>query len=247
MLKNLTILETEKPLEETAETRKQLITAETRKQLITAETRKQLITAETRKQLEEKTRKNLTIAEMLKNLKNARKFKDFKKGTVIMSNSNYQYTLERNIGEIDDINFTPHFTPGDMLKLGVFEGKYLNDCMGEFPREWYKDALALGKLSPEKADVKCNYFSIKSRLSLQEWKKRGWIPQVPDDPDDRGWFQWYCRYYIGRRIPHVDAIQIKRWRAFKRHYAQVVKHCKDNPNCRPKQKQALLQWAYPIQ
>ena len=155
----------------------------------------------------------------------------------------YSYILSKNIGEIDNPEFAPYFTPGEMLEMGVFEGKYLNDCILEFPREWYEDAIKSGSLSPEMANIECNCFSIKSRMSRGEWLNKGWIPQIPGDPDNRGWFQWYCRYYIGRRIPELDNIQIKRWKAFKRHYGQVRKNCNDI-NCRPKQRQALLQWAY---
>jgi hypothetical protein len=169
-----------------------------------------------------------------------------------------------------------------MLRLGVFEGKYLNDCIHEFPREWYKSALKADKLRPDKADPSVNLFGIKSRQSLATWRRNGWIPvhsgsnlrhnavsarhnfvvvkshaMVPRDTvpdyDVRGWFQWYCRYWIGRRIPEIDKIQIARWKAFARHAGQIrasyrrgsrpitraqkMKH-------RPKQRQALLQWAY---
>ena len=97
--------------------------------------------------------------------------------------------------------FKPFYTPSQMLSMGVFEGKYINDCDHEFPKEWYTRANKYNKLSPKKADPSVNYFKIKSRLSLQEWKKRGWIPVHTKDKDVRGWFQWYCRYWIGRRIP----------------------------------------------
>jgi hypothetical protein len=137
--------------------------------------------------------------------------------------------------KIDHLEFKPSFTPQEMLKLGVFEGKYLNDCRDEFPQEWYTDA----KVSRDKPDVRLNYFGIKSRMSLQEWQSRGWIVS----PDNRGWFQWYCRYYLGRRIPEVDDAQIKRWKAFRRHLGQVRKNC-PTVKCRPKQRQALLQWAH---
>jgi hypothetical protein len=131
-----------------------------------------------------------------------------------------------------------------MLVMGVFEGKYMNDGEDEFPKEWYTEAKNNNKLSPGKADPSKNYFKIKSRLSLQEWQKRKWVPINKEDKDIRGWFQWYCRYWIGRRMPEVDSVQIKRWKAFARHYAQVKKNAKGNLNKRPKQRQALLQWSW---
>lgn len=148
----------------------------------------------------------------------------------------YQYRLIARAGKDFDEGFKPHFTPQKMLELGIFEGKYCNDSQNEFPKEWFKKA----KIS-EVADPSFNYFGIKSRQPLSIWRKKGWII----DPDPRGWFQWYCRYWLGRRIPKVDAVQIRRWRAFARHAAQVrincLKHCLA---CRPRQRQALLQWAY---
>lgn len=149
----------------------------------------------------------------------------------------YHYQLSEPVGENFAPEFQPELTPVEMLDMGVFEGKYLNDCRNEFPASWFEQA----HLSPEKADINKNFFHLKSRLSLSEWRSRGWII----DPDPRGWFQWYCRYYYGRRLPKVDEIQIKRWRAFKRHKAQVEKNCFiGDLNCRPRQRQALLQWAY---
>jgi hypothetical protein len=139
-------------------------------------------------------------------------------------------------------DFEPYYTPQQMLVMGVFEGKYITDGEEEFPKEWY-DA-ARHKLSPEKPDPLKNYFKIKSRLSLIEWRKRGWIPVHEKDKDVRGWFQWYCRYWIGRRIPEIDIIQIKRWKSFARHSAQVKKNARKNLKKRPKQRQALLQWSW---
>jgi hypothetical protein len=152
-----------------------------------------------------------------------------------------------------------------MLMLGVFEGKYLNDCVREFPAEWFLGALQFGRLSPEGPDpVRCNLFGIKSRQSLTVWRENGWSPSLErrgrdDDhyhgalgdparnPDERGWFQWYCRYWMGRRIPDLDAIQIRRWRSFRRHAGAVRGGCPPysrDPKCRLRERQALLQWAY---
>ncbi len=150
--------------------------------------------------------------------------------------SGYRYRLEAAMGEDFDPAFVPHLTPKQMLAMGVFEGKYINDCRAEFPADWYAEA----KLS-DQPDPSVNFFAVKSRQPLAVWREKGWIY----GPDPRGWFQWYCRYYLGRRLPEVDAKQIKRWRAFARHAGQVRANCEPGDIfCRPRQRQALLQWAY---
>lgn len=172
----------------------------------------------------------------------------FKKNYVITSNNTmekgYKYILTENPGKRFDPEFKPAYTPKKMLEMGVFEGRYCNDQINEFPREWYLTALKKNKLSPGRADPSVNYFKIKSRLSLKEWRKRKWVPCHPLDRDVRGWFEWYMRYWLGRRIPEVDHIQISRWKKFNRHYAQVLKNAKGDIKKRPRQRQALLQWSY---
>ena len=148
----------------------------------------------------------------------------------------YSYELEAPMGEEFDPGFTPFHTPAEMLVMGVFEGKYLNDCRDEFPVDWFEGA----KLS-DTPNPALNYFAIKSRQPLSVWREKGWIY----GPDPRGWFQWYCRYFMGRRLPQTDATQIKRWRAFSRHAGQIRANCDAGDIfCRPRQRQALLQWAY---
>ena len=156
----------------------------------------------------------------------------------------YSYTLTAPPGRDFAPGFRPALSPARMLRMGVFEGKYLNDCVFEFPREWYAAALRAGRLSPGVADPSLNAFGIKSRLSLRAWRRNGWLPAAMGDRDVRGWFQWYCRYYMGRRCPD-DERQIRRWKAMRRHIAQIRLHCMEgNWNCRPRQRQALLHWAY---
>merc|ERR1711916_235042 len=171
-----------------------------------------------------------TKADLKKLIKKARPASWFGKGKIInvddKMQSGYSYELEENPGEGFADQFEPDYTPAEMLAEGVFEGKYLNA------------------------------FQIKSRKPLEHWKAKGWIPCVDDDPDVRGWFQWYCRYYMGRRIPTVDKRQIGRWRSFRRHAGQVrASYKRMEPSDRPttkeekmqhraKQRQGLLQWAY---
>ncbi|MGO1120711.1 hypothetical protein ACTL6U_18530 [Rhodovibrionaceae bacterium A322] len=148
----------------------------------------------------------------------------------------YSYDLVAPAGQDFMPGFTPCFSPREMLALGVFEGKYLNDCQAEFPADWFDKA----KLS-DRPDPALNHFGIKSRKPLSYWKEKGWIY----GPDPRGWFQWYCRYYQGRRLPDVDDIQVKRWRAFTRHAGQIRANCEPGDVfCRPRQRQGLLQWSH---
>jgi hypothetical protein len=163
-----------------------------------------------------------------------------KQQTVIVNDRmqrNYRYVLVAPAGRNFDPDFRPDLTPPEMLRLGVFGGKYMTDCRHEFPASWFSKA----KLSPDGADPKLNFFGVAASQPLSVWREKGWIH--PDDP--RGWFQWYCRYYLGRRLPEIDRVQIRRWRNFARHAAQVRKHCMPGDVfCRRRQRQALLQWAY---
>ena len=150
--------------------------------------------------------------------------------------TDYRYKLDAPAGENFAVDFKPHLSPRQMLEAGVFEGKYCNDCTDEFPQSWYENA----KIG-EKPDPALNYFGIKSRQPLSVWRQKGWIY----GPDPRGWFQWYCRYYLGRRLPEIDSIQIKRWKAFSRHAGQIRANCEPGDIfCRRRQRQALLQWSY---
>lgn len=149
---------------------------------------------------------------------------------------NYVYYLTEPIGKNFFPDFKPELTPKQMLALGVFGGKYMTDCQKEFPKDWFKKA----KLDSDKHDPNKNFFGVNASQPLAVWRKKGWIY----DEDPRGWFQWYCRYYMGRRCPD-DERQIKRWKAFKRHIIQIKNNCaKKDWDCRPKQRQAALHWAY---
>ncbi|MDH5394454.1 MAG: hypothetical protein OEY11_14815 [Gammaproteobacteria bacterium] len=149
---------------------------------------------------------------------------------------NYSYQLTEPEANNFDSEFKPELTPKELLALGVFGGKYMNDCRDEFPADWFSQA----RLSAEKKDISLNYYAVDASQPLSEWQRKGWLHHQ----DPRGWFQWYCRYYRGRRTDD-DRRQIKRWKAFRRHAAAVRKNCEQYDfNCRKKQRQALLHWAY---
>jgi hypothetical protein len=149
----------------------------------------------------------------------------------------YTYELVAPAGRGFAPDFKPELTPAEMLHLGVFGGKYMTDCRKEFPKSWFQHA----KLSPNGRDPARNYFGVDASQPLSVWRKNGWIYR--DDP--RGWFQWYCRYYMGRRLGDEDTRQIKRWKQIKRHVAQLKRNCDSlDLGCRRRQRQALLHWAY---
>lgn len=149
----------------------------------------------------------------------------------------YSYTLTEPTGRHFDPEFEPDLTPKELLALGIFSGKYMTDCREEFPAAWFTEA----RLATSRPEPRLNYFGVAASQPLSVWRDNGWLHQ--DDP--RGWFQWYCRYYMGRRMTHEDTRQIKRWKAMRRHITQVRRNCEPgDPMCRPRQRQALLHWAY---
>jgi hypothetical protein len=148
----------------------------------------------------------------------------------------YTYCLVEPPGRNFHPEFQPELTPKEMLQMGVFGGKYMTDCREEFPADWFEGV----RLCHERHDPDLNFFGVNASQPLSYWRQRGWIYE--EDP--RGWFQWYCRYFLGRRCPD-DERQIKRWKAIRRHIGQLRKHCLPGDlSCRRRQRQALLHWAY---
>lgn len=149
----------------------------------------------------------------------------------------YSYNLTEPVGKNFDPRFCPDLSPKQMLTLGIFDGKYFSKITNEFPKNWFTNT----KITKKEADVDLNYFKIHASQPLSVWQKKGWI--YKDDP--HGWFEWYCRYYMGRRIEKEDDRQIKRWVAMRRHIGQINKNCRvGDLFCRKRQRQALLHWAY---
>ena len=152
----------------------------------------------------------------------------------------YEYELSEKMGENFDKEFKPDLTPKQMLEFGVFGGVYMRDCVKEFPKDWFKSA----KFAPKETNKhlkELNYFKVNASQPLSVWREKGWIHKG----DPRGWFQWYCRYYMGRRLIEEDKTQIRRWKAMKRHLGQIRANCRPSDAfCRPRQRQALLHWAY---
>lgn len=149
----------------------------------------------------------------------------------------YSYELTEPAGQNFHEEFKPELTPKQLLELGIFGGVYMRDCKDEFPADWFENA----RFAENTRDPMINFFEINASQPLAEWRRKGWIY----DKDPRGWFQWYCRYYMGRRLPEEDKRQIKRWKNMTRHIGQIKAHCRPGDLvCRRRQRQALLHWAY---
>ena len=145
--------------------------------------------------------------------------------------------IKKKVNNLDFYKiFKPQLSPKKMLELGVFGGAYFGQNIKEYPKSWFEKA----KIS-KNFDVKMNRFKVAAGLSREHWIEKGWI--FKEDP--LGWFQWYCRFSLGRRISHIDEIQIKRWKNFTRHVKAIEKNCDSGDlACRRRQRQAILQWAY---
>ena len=150
----------------------------------------------------------------------------------------YSYVLNEPEGKHFHSDFKPELTPSEMLRAGIFGGDYFNEVPSEFPPEWFF-GVRLSQIG--KADAKLNFFKINASQPLSVWQNKGWV--YFEDP--KGWFLWYCRYYMGRRIPDEDIRQVHRWKAMRRHIIQLQNSCRQGDiMCRPRQRQALLHWAY---
>ena len=158
----------------------------------------------------------------------------------------YHYVLQEVPGRNFSVNFTPNLTPQQMLELGVFGGDYFHNEHSEFPEEWFNSAKLSAEHNPH-----LNFFQVDASQPLQEWQSKGWIYE--EDP--RGWFQWYCRFFLGRRTDD-DPRQITRWLRLAgpkgRFRGQLIQLCLrkhkafNDFTVSPVIRQTLLHWAYEL-
>ena len=204
---------------------------------------------------------DITIEDMETYLPNCKPLSSYEKGCIINVRDRMQrcqYTLQcepaRTVSDLKTTfklkgggvrEFDPHMLPHEILACGVFSGRYLNDCMDEYPREWFEKAIQNRVLDPfvkgQKSNPTYNYYQVHASQSLHSWKENGWLY----GNDIRGWLQWFFRYALGRRCPEIDCIQMRRWRAYKRHFARLQKSKKKSKSMSPVTQQGLLQWAWP--
>ena len=120
----------------------------------------------------------------------------------------------------DQPSFTPNKSPEEMLREGCFGGSYfrplysrrlgitITDDYKGLPSSWYSGLEVPDFLTSPTYDAEINKYKVSSGQSIEEWEAAGWINHTYDV---RGWFQWYCRFYMGRRCED-DERQISRWK-----------------------------------
>lgn len=116
-------------------------------------------------------------------------------------------------------DFTPNKSPVEMLSEGAFGGSYyrpiysktlrtsIEDDWEELPDDWLTGLNVETHLTSPHYDAEINKFRVKCGQSIEEWEAAGWISH---SHDVRGWFQWYTRFFMGRRCDDDDR-QVGRW------------------------------------
>ena len=155
------------------------------------------------------------------------------------------------------MDFGTNLTPIEVIKKGSFGGTFFRDIYSGVSHKFYRNSW---KEFKELKNIDCNYYSsdyhdasldkygVKCGTSLRFCENKGWINKI--DPYE--WFQWYFRYYLGRRSED-DKRQIKRWKEIvNRLKGILVKMIKDadskfdDYSISPKIRQILLHWGYEL-
>ena len=162
----------------------------------------------------------------------------------------------------DHPEFQPNLTPKECIQKGIFGGIYFNPRGGkpgilgasvqidhkEFPKDWF-EGLNKSMYCARRYDRNVNKYKVVAGSDQAAWESKGWIHKQ----DPRGWFQWYCRFYLGRRTED-DVRQIKRWQGvagvkgrWKRFLINKVgdKNVNDY-TISPVVRQTLLHWAFEL-
>jgi len=161
--------------------------------------------------------------------------------------------------------FKPNVSPKSVFRKGAFGGTYFRTidssvtgkthngrtAIREYPEDWFKGLDIEKKVISSKYDKKVNKYGVKCGSSLEDWENNDWI--VKRDP--YGWFQWYCRYSLGRRTSD-DERQIKRWLGlagpngrFRKRLMNMIKSKGkeyNDPSVSPVIRQVLLHWGYEL-
>lgn len=158
--------------------------------------------------------------------------------------------------------FHPNMTPKEVLQAGSFGGTYFRPIYSSVTGKQYKDEALLElpsdfteglnrkkMVTSSKYDEGVNTYKVKCGGSLEMWEESGWIHKQ----DPYGWFQWYCRFYGGRRSAD-DERQVGRWLRCAgptgRWKNNLIMKCYrggaqyNDPNISPVVRQTLQHWGY---
>ena len=155
------------------------------------------------------------------------------------------------------MDFGTNKTPKEVIVEVAFGGTYFSDICSNVSRKWYKNSWKEFKFlknvdkksyTSNFYDVRVKMYGVKCGTSLRFWENKGWIRPI----DPYGWFQWYCRYYSGRRSSD-DERQTKRFNGIVCRFKGILvimikdKAAKfDDYSVAPKIRQILLHWGYEL-
>ena len=151
------------------------------------------------------------------------------------------------------MNFSPNKTPIEIIKEGAFGDTYFRDIYSNINKKWYKNSwkkfvylknIDTKFYASDYYDVNVNKYGVKCGRSLRFWENKSWINKI----DSYGWFQWYFRYWLGRRSKD-DKRQINRSKKIVRRFrGKLVKMIRNTGSrygdfsISSKIRQILLHW-----
>jgi hypothetical protein len=108
---------------------------------------------------------------------------------------------------VDFPEFQPNLTPKEIIQAGSFGGCYFkqitsrvtgqtySDAWREFPYDWFEGLAITEQVASTTYNKEINTYKVSCGSSVQQWEESDWVTEI----DPYGWFQWYCRFYLGRR------------------------------------------------
>ena len=155
------------------------------------------------------------------------------------------------------MDFGANKTPIEVITEGAFRGTYFRDIYSGINGKWYKTSWKEFDQLKD-IDQKCycssyydasfNKYNVKCGTSLRSWENKGWINEI----NPYGWFQWYFRYWLGRRSGDDERQINRRKKTVSRFRVKLVKMIKDaggkfdEYSISRKIRQILLHWGYEL-